>query len=385
MTPAVEKTGGKIRARKADQMTRTPNTGLLRETLYLLLGLAALAAVTCLYFWLKLPLVSAGFTYLIILVLLSLVSSFLSLAALSLVAVGSLNYFFAPPIFSFRVDYPEDIIAIVAFLITSLIVTGLVRRVRAEQAEHTLTSDRLRNAQSQLTHLDRVATIGLLAASIAHEIKQPISATVTNAQAALRWLDRQPPNLEEVRQALNRIVKDGNHAGEVIDRIRAFIKKAPPRKDRLEINEAIREVVELTRGEVVKNGISVKTELVDGLPLVQGDRVQLQQVILNLIINAIEAMCAASEGARELVINTEKADSRSVLVAVRDSGPGLPPAPLERLFEPFYTTKSSGLGLGLSICRLIVEEHGGRFWASANLSRGAVFQFTVPAHPGSAS
>jgi K+-sensing histidine kinase KdpD len=140
MTPAVEKTGGKIRARKADQMTRTPNTGLLRETLYLLLGLAALAAVTCLYFWLKLPLVSAGFTYLIILVLLSLVSSFLSLAALSLVAVGSLNYFFAPPIFSFRVDYPEDIIAIVAFLITSLIVTGLVRRVRAEQAEHTLTS-----------------------------------------------------------------------------------------------------------------------------------------------------------------------------------------------------------------------------------------------------
>ena len=366
-------------------MTRTPNTGLLRETLYLLLGLAALAAVTCLYFWLKLPLVSAGFTYLIILVLLSLVSSFLSLAALSLVAVGSLNYFFAPPIFSFRVDYPEDIIAIVAFLITSLIVTGLVRRVRAEQAEHTLTSDRLRNAQSQLTHLDRVATIGLLAASIAHEIKQPISATVTNAQAALRWLDRQPPNLEEVRQALNRIVKDGNHAGEVIDRIRALIMKSPPRKDHLEINEAIREVVELTRGEVVKNGISVKTELVDGLPLVQGDRVQLQQVILNLIINAIEAMCAASEGARELVINTEKADSRSVLVAVRDSGPGLPPAPLERLFEPFYTTKSSGLGLGLSICRLIVEEHGGRFWASANLSRGAVFQFTVPAHPGSAS
>jgi C4-dicarboxylate-specific signal transduction histidine kinase len=385
MTPAVEKTGGKIRARKADQMTRTPNTGLLRETLYLLLGLAALAAVTCLYFWLKLPLVSAGFTYLIILVLLSLVSSFLSLAALSLVAVGSLNYFFAPPIFSFRVDYPEDIIAIVAFLITSLIITGLVRRVRAEQAEHTLTSDRLRNAQSQLTHLDRVATIGLLAASIAHEIKQPISATVTNAQAALRWLDRQPPNLEEVRQALNRIVKDGNHAGEVIDRIRALIMKSPPRKDHLEINEAIREVVELTRGEVVKNGISVKTELVDGLPLVQGDRVQLQQVILNLIINAIEAMCAASEGARELVINTEKADSRSVLVAVRDSGPGLPPAPLERLFEPFYTTKSSGLGLGLSICRLIVEEHGGRFWASANLSRGAVFQFTVPAHPGSAS
>jgi C4-dicarboxylate-specific signal transduction histidine kinase len=364
-------------------MTRTPNR-LLQETVHLLLGLVALAGVTGLYFWLKLPLVSAGFTYLIILVLLSLVSSFLSLAALSLVAVGALNYFFAPSIFSFRVDYPEDISAVAAFLITSLIVTGLVRRVRAEQAERILTSDRLRNAQSQLTHVDRVATIGQLAASIAHEIKQPIAATVTNAQAALRWLDRRPPNLEEVRQSLHSIVKDGKHAGEVIDRIRAFIKKAPPRKDRLEINEAIREVVELTRGEAVKNGVSVKTELADGLPLVQGDRVQLQQVILNLIINAVEAMCTASEGVRELVINTEKADSRSVLVAVRDSGPGLPPAP-ERLFEPFYTTKSSGLGLGLSICHLIVEEHGGRFWASANLCRGAVFQFTVPAHPGSAS
>jgi C4-dicarboxylate-specific signal transduction histidine kinase len=364
-------------------MTRTPNR-LLQEIVHLLLGLVALAAVTGLYFWLKLPLVSAGFTYLIVLVVLSLVSSFLSLAALSLVAVGSLNYFFAPPIFSFRVDYPEDISAVAAFFITSLIVTGLVRRVRAEQAERILTSDRLRNAQSQLTHVDRVATIGQLAASIAHEIKQPIAATVTNAQAALRWLDRRPPNLEEVRQSLHWIVKEGNHAGEVIDRIRALIKKAPPRKDRLEINEAIREVVELTRGEAVKNGVSVKTELADGLPLVQGDRVQLQQVILNLIINAVEAMCAASEGARELVINSEKADSRSVLVSVRDLGPGLPPAP-ERLFEPFYTTKSSGLGLGLSICRLIVEEHGGRFWASANLSRGAVFQFTVPAHPGSAS
>jgi C4-dicarboxylate-specific signal transduction histidine kinase len=364
---------------------RTSNTELLQETVRLLLALVALAAVTGLCFWLKAPLVSVGFTYLIILVLLALVSSFLSLAVLSSIAAGSLNYFFAPPIFSFRVDYPEDISGLSAFLITSLIVTGLVRRVRAEQAEHILTSDRLRNTQSQLAHLDRVSTMGQLGASIAHEIKQPISATVTNAEAALRWLDHRPPDLEEVRQALHRIVKEGDHASEVANRIRALIKKAPPRRDCLEINEAIREVIELTRGEAVKNGVSVKTELADGLPLVQGDRVQLQQVVVNLIINAIEAMCAASEGARELLINTEKADSRSVLVAVRDSGPGLPPAPLERLFEPFYTTKSSGLGLGLSICGMIVEEHGGRFWASPNLSRGAVFQFTVPAHPDSAS
>jgi signal transduction histidine kinase len=247
-------------------MTRTSNTGLLQETVRLLLGLVALAAVTVLYFWLKLPLVSAGFTYLIILVLLSLVSSFLSLAVLSLIAVGSLNYFFVAPIFSFRVDYPEDISALAAFLITSLIVTGLVRRVRAEQAEHILTSDRLRNTQSQLAHLDRVSTMGQLGASIAHEIKQPISASVTNAEAALRWLDHRPPDLEEVRQALHRIVKEGDHASEVVNRIRALIKKAPPRRDCLEINEAIREVIELTRGEAVKNGVSVKTELADGLP-----------------------------------------------------------------------------------------------------------------------
>ena len=364
---------------------RISSTELLQETVRLLLALVALAAVTGLCFWLKVPLVSVGFTYLIMLVLLALVRSFISLSVLSLIAAGSLNYFFAPPIFSFRVDYPEDVSALSAFLITSLIVTGLVRRLRAEQAENILTSERLRNTQSQLAHLDRVSTVGQLGASIAHEIKQPISAAVTSAEAALRWLDHRPPDLEEARQALHRIVKEGDHASKVVNRIRALIKKAPPRKDCLEINEAIREVIELTRGEAAKNGVSVKTELADGLPLVQADRVQLQQVVVNLIINAIEAMCAADGGTRELFIITGRADSRSVLVAVRDSGPGLPQASLDRLFEPFYTTKSSGLGLGLSICRLIVEEHGGRFWASPNPPRGAVFQFTVPADPGSAT
>jgi C4-dicarboxylate-specific signal transduction histidine kinase len=223
--------------------------------------------------------------------------------------------------------------------------------------------------------------MGQLAASIAHEVNQPIAATVTNARAALRWLDRRPPNLDEARQALARIAKDGNRAAEVIDEIRALIKKAPPRKDRLEINGAIREVIALTRGEAVKNGVSVRTELVDGLPLIQGDRVQLQQVTLNLIINAVEAMSGVSQRARELLISTRKAESDGVLVAVRDSGPGLAPATLERLFESFYTTKPSGLGLGLSICRSIIEVHGGRLWACANVPCGAVFQFTVPAHP----
>jgi C4-dicarboxylate-specific signal transduction histidine kinase len=259
---------------------------------------------------------------------------------------------------------------LVEFVGTSIDVT---QRRRAEEA-------RL-DAQNQLAHVHRVTAMGQLAASIAHEVNQPIAATVTNAQAALRWLDRRPADLEEVRQALARIAKDGHRAAEVIDEIRALIKKAPPRKDRLEINGAIHEVIALTRGEAVKNGVSVQTELIDGLPLIEGDRVQLQQVILNLIINAFEAMSGIGAGVRELLVSTRNAEPDGVLVAVRDSGPGLAPATLERLFESFYTTKPGGLGLGLSICRSIIEAHGGRLWACANVPCGAIFQFTVPAHP----
>ena len=230
----------------------------------------------------------------------------------------------------------------------------------------------------ELAHANRVATMGQLSASIAHEVRQPLARAVINAQAALRWLGAQPPDLEEVRQALGRIVKEGNRASDVIDRIRALIKKAPPRKDGLDINEAILEVIALTRGEVVKNGVSVETQLAEGLPLIQGDRVQLQQVILNLIINAVEAMSGVSEGARELLISTAKAASDGAVVAVRDSGPGLAPANLERFFEAFYTTKPSGLGMGLSICRSIIEAHGGQVWASSNDGPGTTFQFSLP-------
>jgi C4-dicarboxylate-specific signal transduction histidine kinase len=236
-------------------------------------------------------------------------------------------------------------------------------------------------AQAELAHVNRLTTMGQLTASIAHEVNQPIAASVSNAQAALRWLNRQPPDLDEVREALACIAEDGKRAGEVIAGIRELMRKAPPRKDRVEINGAIREVIELTRSEAVKNGVSVQTELAGGLPLIQGDRVQLQQVMLNLIVNAVEATSGVSEGSRELLISTRKAETGGVRVAVRDTGPGLTPAALERLFEPFYTTKPNGLGLGLSICRSIIEAHGGRLWTSANVPRGAVFQFTVPEHP----
>jgi len=246
----------------------------------------------------------------------------------------------------------------------------ITERKRAEAA--------LRSAHAELAHVNRVITMGQLTASIAHEVSQPIAATALNAQAGLRWLGAQPPNLNEVRQVLGRIVDDSKRAGEVLGRIRALIKKAPPRKEGLEINEAILEVIALTRGEVLQNSVSVRTQLAEGLPLIQADRVQLQQVILNLIVNAIEAMRDVGEGARELLISTGGDASNGVHVSFRDSGPGLDPASLERLFEAFYTTKSSGLGMGLPICHSIIEAHGGRIWAGVNEPRGAVFHFTLP-------
>jgi C4-dicarboxylate-specific signal transduction histidine kinase len=223
--------------------------------------------------------------------------------------------------------------------------------------------------------------MGHLSASIAHEVNQPLAAAITNAGTGLRWLAAQPPNLEQVRNALDRIVDNGKRASEVIGRIRALIKKEPPRKDSFEMNEAILDVIALTRSEVVKNGVSMQTRLAEDLPPIQGDRVQLQQVILNLIINAAEAMRGVSEGSRYLLISTGKAGSEGVLVAVEDSGPGLAPANIVRLFQPFYTTKPAGLGMGLPICRSIIEALGGRLWATANVPQGAIFQFTVPTHP----
>jgi C4-dicarboxylate-specific signal transduction histidine kinase len=263
-------------------------------------------------------------------------------------------------------------------------VLDLTEQKRSE-AEARESERHVREMQMEVAHANRVATMGQLTASIAHEVNQPIAAAVTNAQAALRWLAARPPNLEEVQQALDHIVKDGNRAGDVIGRIRELIKKAPPRKDGVDINEAIREVIELSRGEVAKNGASVQTALGEGLPLIEGDRVQLQQVALNLIVNAVQAMGGVADGPRELFITTARVEPDGVLVAVKDSGPGVAPASLERLFAPFYTTKPDGLGMGLSICRSIIEAHGGRLWVTANLPRGAIFNFTAPAHPDSAS
>ncbi|MDB5043276.1 MAG: hypothetical protein JWN27_4002 [Candidatus Eremiobacteraeota bacterium] len=254
----------------------------------------------------------------------------------------------------------------------------LEQRVAERTSQLMLASEALREAQTELAHVNRVTMMGQLAASIAHEINQPVAAAVTNAHAALRWLDAEPPDLYETRQAVAAIVKDGYRVGEIINRIRSLIKGAPSRNDPLDVNEPILEVIALIRSEVQRNGVSLLTRLAEGLPLVQGDRIELQQVILNLIVNAVEAMSGAGEGARELLISTEKGASNAVLVAVRDSGSGLDPKGLDRLFDAFYTTKSNGMGMGLSICRSIIEAHGGRVWATANVPQGAVFTFTLP-------
>jgi PAS domain S-box-containing protein len=238
-------------------------------------------------------------------------------------------------------------------------------------------SDRKR-AEAELAHANRVATMGQLTASIAHEVNQPLAALLTNAGTAARWLARQPPNSEKAKPLIDRIISDGKRAADIVSRIRDFSRKAPARKGDLEINETILDIVRLTRAAMSEHGVLVKMQLPEGLPQILGDRVQLQQVILNLIMNAIEAMSEVKEGSRELLISTSEVEPGSVLVAVSDSGPGLPPESLARIFEPFYTTKSSGLGMGLSICRSIVEAHGGRLWATPNQPHGAVFCMMLP-------
>jgi C4-dicarboxylate-specific signal transduction histidine kinase len=246
--------------------------------------------------------------------------------------------------------------------------------------EGTRRERQYREMQSELAHASRVAMMGQLTASITHEVNQPITAAVTYALAARRFLSTDPPNFPEVDDALSLIVREGNRAGKVVERVRALVKKVPTRKDAVAIDDAILEVIAITRAEAANNRVSVRTQFAGGLPSVQGDRVQLQQVILNLVVNAIQAMRGIGEGARELVISVEAVPSEGgVRVGVRDTGPGLSPEILSRLFEPFYTTKPEGMGMGLSICRSIIEAHGGRLWAIPCEPHGALFQFTIPA------
>jgi PAS domain S-box-containing protein len=269
----------------------------------------------------------------------------------------------------------------------SAVIVDSTEQKRAEEA--------LQKAQAELAHVTRVTTLGELTTSIAHEINQPLAALVNNASACVRWLRAQ--NQEEARRSAERVIADGHRAGQIIGRIRALAKKAPPQKDWLDLNHTIGEVIASARSEVQMNRVSLQTQLSNDLPLILGDRIQLQQVILNLLINAIEAMSGVTDISRELWVSSEKvtgisdeseddtrdkglaeAKSTHVLVAVRDSGPGLDPNCIASLFDAFYTTKPHGMGMGLAISRSIVQAHGGRLWAATNVSPGALFQFALP-------
>ena len=238
--------------------------------------------------------------------------------------------------------------------------------------------DALRTAQADLTRLARLTTMGDLAASIAHEINQPLGAIVTNSNACLRWLAKDQPQLDEARRAVERIVRHGHRAGDIIKSVRALLGTSAPEMAELDINDAIREVLVLTRSELHVHNVALETKLSDGLAPIMGDRVRLQQVILNLVMNAIEAMNEDTNESRLLRVQSRSDEPDTVLIAIEDSGPGIAPEIMDRLFEAFFTTKPSGMGMGLSICRSIVNAHGGRLWASPASPQGAVFQFTVP-------
>jgi PAS domain S-box-containing protein len=508
------------------------HTGLLHEAKYLLVGFVALAAVSGLYFRLGLPLVPVAFTYLIVLVLLALVSSFSSLIVLSFIAVGCLSYFFASPIYNFS----QVISTITTFLIASLIVNFLVTKVRAEQRNHELAHATLRDAtqkleatnnalrienaersraeealresearfrdyaetasdwlwetgadhkftlltghahdrsglgpgdrvgtsrwqyaldveperekwqrhwaalndhlpfrdfvyhttggngsavyvrtsgkpvfgkdgaflgyrgtgtdvtaeiradraeaelrkvQAGLAHVSRVTTLGELTASLAHEVNQPLAGVVSSADACLHWLAAQPPNVDKALRATERIIRDARRASEVVGRVRNLAKKAPLQRTLVDMNEMVEETISLATRELSQNSVSLDTQLAKNLPQVWADRIQLQQVILNLIINACEALTTVEDEPRKLFVSTAS-EMEGAALTVRDSGFGIDPQEIEAVFEAFHTTKPGGMGMGLAVSRSIIEGHGGRLWAEPNEPRGAMFKFIVP-------
>jgi PAS domain S-box-containing protein len=265
-----------------------------------------------------------------------------------------------------------------------IINNDITERKRAE-AEARENDRRYRDMQMALAHAQRVATMGQLTASVAHEVNQPLAAVVANAEACLRWLDRGTPDLDGVRRSVEWIIHDGNRASEVIRRIRALANKTDIEKAPLDINDVIREVVALVHRELTSLQVSLRMELAPALPMILGDRVQLQQVIINLVMNGIEAMRSITDRPRELVILSRQDETQQVLVSVTDCGVGISAENADRLFNPFFTTKSGGMGMGLSICRSIMEAHDGRLWAAANVPHGATFQFTLPVNADSAS
>jgi len=271
---------------------------------------------------------------------------------------------------------PAVTLRFVVFLGATLLITGLMEMKRRVEQSRNHAEEALRQAQSELARVSRVTTMGELTASLAHEVNQPIAAAVTDANTCLRWLNRDQPDMEEAREAASRVVKDATRAAEIISRVRMLFKKGAPQRELVDINETIREMITLMRSEMTRHSISARTELGEDIPPIVGDRVQLQQVLMNLMMNGIDAMKDV-DGARQLAIASQRED-RQVTVSVSDTGVGLPREHADQIFNAFFTTKAHGTGMGLRISRSIVEAHEGRLWAGGNSPRGALFAFTLP-------
>ena len=346
-----------------------------------LLGSIGLALLTLISFRLHANSTTVALLYLIVIVLVSLKSPLVPSAFVSIIAYVCLDYFFTAPLFTLGMSQTLDFVAPIAYLTTAFVITRLMSKVRKSIEDQKQAEETLRRARAELAHVTRVMTMGELAASIAHEVNQPLSAIVNNGSACVRWLAGESPNLAEAREAAQDIIREGNRAGEVINRIRAFLRKTETDKAPIDINQTIRDVVILMRNEAEGKGVALHMELASDLPAVLGDRVQLQQVILNLVMNGIEAMTSVTDRARELGIRSRKYESDKVLVAVQDSGAGLEGENFEEIFNAFYTTKAQGMGMGLAISRSIVEDHGGQLWAQPNDGPGTTFQFTLLKDP----
>jgi C4-dicarboxylate-specific signal transduction histidine kinase len=385
-------------------------TGFWRLAAQCLAGGIALALVTLVAFKLQVNLTIASLLYLTVVVLMAFMDAFVGSIFVSVISVLCLDYFFTQPLFSLRMADPLNIVAVIVFLGTALLITRVMsQRKRAEAAlqqvlgeleskvqertaelaksnddlrgqilERQRAEEALQKAQAELAHVSRLMTLGELTASISHEVNQPIAAVVTNGQVCLRLLALETPRPDDVRTTVERMVRDAHRASEVIQRIRALAKRTEPQMVSLDINDVIREAILLVQREVLSHGVSLQTELASALPPVLGDRIQLQQVVINLLINGVEAMAPIMDRPRQMLIRSRQHEAGQVHVAVQDSGIGIDSETAERLFSAFFTTKPSGMGMGLSISRSIIRAHGGRLWVSPNPDHGAAFQFTVP-------